>query len=88
MLIVHLLLKSVCRHVWSRIVKKKIDLHFWTGIFYKCFMLLFLQYILEFETRITKDTAAENLKRSCHIVKYIDRLLIWGCKFFFYGQIP
>ena len=54
----------------------------------KCFMLLFLQYILEFETRITKDTAAENLKSSCHIVKYIDRLLIWGCKFFFYGQIP
>ena len=46
-------------------------------------MLLFLQYILEFETRITKDTAAEKLKRSCHIVKYIDRLLIWGCKFFF-----
>ena len=70
MLIVHLLLKSVCRHVWSRIGKKNLFCFFGPA-YCKCFMLLFLQYILEFETRITKDTAAENLKRSCHICSKI-----------------
>ena len=87
MLIVHLLLKSVCRHVWSRIGKKKIcsaflDRHIVNVLcyyFYNIFWSLKQELQRIQQQRTWKDLVT-------YVVKYIDRLLIWGCKFFFYGR--